>query len=1333
MLDATGLVQSANVAWLDLDSSRPSALTCVIGENLIDVCERHAGAASSGAAQLAAGIRSVLAGQEPAFSLPVPTFGDHGEEWPLVTVTGIRGIGGIGAVITLGMAPAVSSSASRRTRPSGSVAIQQFTPRLRRLSRLLATLGRVGEAIARTSSAQALYEQACRLAVEDGGLALAWVSAPDPLTGWYAPIAQFGTEHGFLDIVRAHPLSEPGPSPTARAAFEGRLDACNDLVNAPWKSACVTAAIAHGLRSVAAVPVVVSGKVHAVFVLAADVVDFFGEEENRLLHSLGEQLSFALTTIATRDGTDPDSRTLLPEQYYRELVEHSHDVVFALDSAHRVIFVNNAARWALGRMPAEMLGKSFDEFVSPRHTQAVGALLSEMMEKDGELTGFEIPVRHADGTDVYVSINARVLRRSDGTHSGVAGFARDVTERRLAEQEILLLNESLEARVAELIDANAMIEAGRLRNRRIIETSPIGIAIYDADGICVEANRSMLHHIGATSSAMIGTNFHEQESWKRSGLYQVALEVLKGDGPLSTVFDGVTAYGKHALLAVTLCPLAERDRRHLMLMTSDLSAFAESKAALEASETRYRSLVRQATDGIFFTSPEGLLTDVNEAGCRLMGRTLDQMLGRPFLTFVHQDDVEAARSQWSETAPGMSWESEGRLMRADGSEMVAELRAVKLDTGAMLGIARDVTERKAAEEALRLSEERFRLVSRATNDAIWDWDLSTDALWYNDAYFTLFGHRKSENNADISSWASRVHPEDAYRVIDGIHRAIHSGSEIWADEYRLRRGDGTFAYVLDRGHVIRDSDGMAVRVIGGMTDLTARKQSEERIAEQAALLDQAQDAILLKDLQGRVLFWSRGAERLYGFTVAEAVGRMASELHEADSTSHVAAMEQLMANGRWEGELKQATRDGRKLLVESRWTLTRTESGEPKSILVLNSDVTEKRRTEAQVLRAQRMDSLGTLAGGIAHDLNNVLAPVTMSLELLRERYVDAQSEQLLQTLITCTQRGADLVRQVLTFARGVEGERVKVNPLHLGRELQTFVRDTFPKSITFTLEQAPELHLLTGDPTQLNQVLLNLCVNARDAMPEGGQLTVSMQNVELDEVYAGMHPHSHAGRYVTFTVTDTGMGIPPELQERIFEPFFTTKDVGKGTGLGLSTCMAIVRSHSGFISLNSEPGRGTSFTVYIPAAEGSARDEFTTPASIASPIGHGELVLVVDDELAIREVAKVMLERFGYRVLLASHGAEALALYAQHSSTIDVVLTDMAMPIMDGPALIWALRAMNPNVRIVASSGLTDTHGLSRAVSAGVAHFVPKPYTGETMLRTLHTVLRGEGTTRGR
>ena len=549
-------------------------------------------------------------------------------------------------------------------------------------------------------------------------------------------------------------------------------------------------------------------------------------------------------------------------------------------------------------------------------------------------------------------------------------------------------------------------------------------------------------------------------------------------------------------------------------------------------------------------------------------------------------------------------------------------------------------------------------------------------------------------------------------------RLMNEHDSVRGFESQIFRKDGSIIWISENVRVIRNDAREVLYYEGTVEDITKRKQAEEQIEEQAALLDKTQDAIIVRDLDERILFWNKGAERMYGWTREEAMTSHISGIFSKNQE----AFNAVLKDGEWSGEIQRTAMDGRKLIVETRWTLLRDNEGNPKSILALTTDITEKKKIEAQLLRSQRMESIGTLASGIAHDLNNILAPILMSASILRE-LVPMEARSLTTGIEESAQRGSDIVKQVLTFARGIEGERVTLQARHLIREVVEIARETFPKSITIRSSAPKDLWTIIGDSTQVHQVLLNLSINARDAMPDGGTLMITAENLTVDECDAAMHPDAKSGHYLTINVTDSGTGIPQKIIDKIFDPFFTTKEIGKGTGLGLSTVIGIVKSHGGFVKVYSEPGKGSTFKVYLPASP-DAKPESQPKERPALPPGNGELILIADDEPAVRNVTELMLKRNGYTVLVATDGVDALAIYAQRMHEIKIVLTDVMMPLLDGTKLTRALKRINHNVAIIAATGQADDSRQSELKQLGVKAILLKPYRTDKLLTALHETI---------
>lgn len=486
-------------------------------------------------------------------------------------------------------------------------------------------------------------------------------------------------------------------------------------------------------------------------------------------------------------------------------------------------------------------------------------------------------------------------------------------------------------------------------------------------------------------------------------------------------------------------------------------------------------------------------------------------------------------------------------------------------------------------------------------------------------------------------------------------------------------------------------------------------------------MDQIRDLVLVWDASGVLRLCNPSAERFFGHTRREMEGLpLEILLAEAEGVDARGLFAQVLADGEWSGEISLAKIGRPNALLDSRWLVVRGGDAEP-VVLVIGTDVTEKRMMESRFLRSQRMESIGSLATGVAHDLNNIFLPISLAANMLRSSTDEVQRLSLHQMIDQSAQRGAEVVKQLLTFGRGLDGRRIELDPGLVMLEIRRMVLETFPKNIICDCRVSEALWTVNADPTQIHQVLLNLCVNARDAMPEGGTLSLTAENILFDEYYTSMNPDAEVGPYVVLLVGDTGVGIPAEHLERIFDPFFTTKEPGAGTGLGLSTVHGIVKGLGGFVQVRSQPSQGTSFRVYLPAIPRAVEVVETAPHELP-PEGRGELVLVVDDEEPVRQSICHLLEANGYVCQMAEDGRQGMVCFVKGRDRIRAIVTDVMMPGMDGAELIHAVRRLSTSVPILAMSGLPEKESVVAEEAANA--FISKPFVADELLCALHRLL---------
>jgi PAS domain S-box-containing protein len=900
------------------------------------------------------------------------------------------------------------------------------------------------------------------------------------------------------------------------------------------------------------------------------------EKEAFTLKALARQVMIQLELRRSLKAKDKNEGQLrASELRYRRLFEAAQDGVLILDVVTgRIDDANPYLCELLGFTRDEMIGKTVGE-LSPFKDIESNQVMLERLQKHGYVRYEDLPLEKRDGGKIAVEFVSNVYRAGD--HEVIQCNIRDITKAKATQEQLLWKTAFFEAQV---------------------NSAPDGILIVDSQGKMILQNQRMLDLWNFPQEFLDQSDDQERLDWvttqvknpegfahKVAYLYAHPNEVSCDEIELinGKIFDRYSAPvrgsdGKEYGRIWTFRDITERK------VASDLRRITQA---------RYRTLFEHAPDGILIADAEGYYIDGNASICRMLGLSHEELVGRHSSEIVAQSEIAQIDPALRAIKAKSDYHREWQFRRKDLTTFSAEVIATMMPDGNLLGMIRDITERKR-------TEARFRRLVDSNAQGVMFWSTKGGVTGANDAFLKMVSYTREDLEAGRIHSATMTPPEYAER---------------------------------DR---------------------------------------QCQDDLLTKGVCGP---YEKEYFRQDGSRVPVIVG--------------VAAFED-----------------------------------NPQEGVCFVIDLTERKKLEQQFLRAQRMESIGTLAGGIAHDLNNILAPILMSIEILKNVSTHPDALKVLGTIEISAKRGADIVRQVLSFARGLEGERIEVQPKHLLNDLENIIKNTFPKDIRLRISVPNDTWTILGDPTQVNQILLNLSVNARDAMPHGGVLTIKVENSLLDEHYAAMNSQAKPGRYVKISVTDSGVGVPPDLLDKIFEPFFTTKEFHKGTGLGLSTVMAIVKSHEGMVNVLSELGKGSTFEIYLPAMDNASGVNQASSEESDLPRGNNELILVVDDETAVLAITGQTLEAFGYRVLTATDGADAVAVYAEHRKEIALVITDMMMPIMSGPATIQALLRIDPKIKIIAASGLTANGSGAKPLTTSIKHFLKKPYTAAALLQTLRTAL---------
>jgi two-component system, cell cycle sensor histidine kinase and response regulator CckA len=675
-----------------------------------------------------------------------------------------------------------------------------------------------------------------------------------------------------------------------------------------------------------------------------------------------------------------------------------------------------------------------------------------------------------------------------------------------------------------------------------------------------------------------------------------------------------------------------------------------------------------------------------------------------------------------------NWSQEYRLITRSG-----EVRWFRDDNVALedriQAVVYDITERKRMEEALRESERRLNKSQEIAHLGSWDLDLLTNRLIWSDEVYRILGLGR-ELVSTYETFLDAVHPEDRSAVDEAFSGSLQEGKDSYEIEHRVvRKNSGEIRYVHERCEHIRDSSGRIVRSVGMVQDITERKQAEMAFALSE---EKYRKAFFLSPLwvvlstleEGRYIEVNETFLKTTGFNRREVIGRTGIDLgtwvRPGDRARIVAELEKIGSVKNI--EVQRRTQSG--TVLNMLFSAETVEIEGRKVMLSVSQDITEQKTLETELRQAQKMEAIGTLAGGIAHDFNNLLQAIGGYTQLLLwgKRENDPGHFEL-KEIEKAAGRAAVLIRQLLAFSRRVEGERRPMNLNQEVKHIENVLARTIPKMIRIEIHPGKGLWAVQADPIQIEQVLLNLGSNAADAMPEGGRLIIETFNVSLDEQYCRNHLGAAPGRYVLLSVSDTGHGMDRETVQHIFEPFFTTKKIGKGTGLGLASVYGIIKSCGGYVMCYSEVGQGTTFKIYLPALEGgtgSTRKE----EEEALPQGGNETILVVDDESAIRDFARKTLQRFGYNVLLAESGEEALEISKGRMKEIDLFILDIGMPGMGGYACLGEILKIDPSARVLIASGYSVNGRMNEILRSGAAGYIGKPYQLRNLLRKVRAIL---------
>jgi PAS domain S-box-containing protein len=1090
---------------------------------------------------------------------------------------------------------------------------------------------------------------------------------------------------------------------------------------------------------------------------------YAGTKQSALLVGLGLSMSFLGLCLAgmvhwrRRVHTFWAQQAGLEREHRRATERLSHvmraagDAILLLDGKGRVIEANEAAA-RIYLYPLEtMVGQIADKLCG-------GVIAALGAQADAGPVVRLVASERSDGTSFLAEMAVQSVQ-IDGVEYRLV-TVRDVTEREAQAEQLRRVtrlysalsqvNETIarEREPAAMLGevARILTDTGGFRcvwigrhdaaNRRIVREEAAGqvteffrnleVSVADPTSSLFTIDRAF--NTGAPCVVQDFFGAHElaigSKAAAEAGVRSAATLPLRQGGKLWGV---LAVYAEQAgMFGVEEVALLEK-------VAADVS-FALETSAAEEERKLLAAAINSSNTSVVITDASGRITWVNPSFTTMTGYTAEEAIGRnPRLLKSGQQPPEFYEQMWSQLANGRGWRGRFINRRKDGT-LFTEDAAIAPVFGAdgrvthYVAMKIDISAQLQAEAEAGDQRQRLQTLLEVTTESVAFADPQTgEFVEFNTRAHEALGYTREEfSRMNIGMIDAAQSPEDIRRHVGLMLRP--QGHSV---ETRHRTKSGELRDVIVRARPVQ----LLGRTLlsASWADITEARERERQVQAANIRLEEAQRMAHLgsweTDMRTKRSRWSKECFRIAGIEPQPEVDlqRFFDFVHPDDrervKTDYWQSVKQ---RGAFACDYRLVTKQGTIRFVQLRGEHEFDANGELLRSMGTLQDMTEKKQLQDELMRAQRLESIGMLAAGIAHDLNNVLAPILMAAPILRMRSPgDEKNRSLLRTLEKSAERGAGLVKQILSFAHGLSGQLQIVQAKHILRDIASVARETFPKLIEVREEVPADLWPITGHPSQVHQIVLNLAVNARDAMPTGGVLTIKGENVTLSDAAAAAIPGAKAGEWLVLHVEDTGTGIPAEVLERMWEAFYTTKGPGRGTGLGLATVRRIVEDHRGFIEVRTVVGHGTTFRIYLPIDRSAAKAEAAEETQAF--FGHEELILMVDDEETIREMAKIVLTDHNYRVITARDGAEAVALYSKHAQEISLVITDLDMPNLDGGGLARVIRHLNPNVRIIAISGLESSSATTKVRPEEFATaFLPKPFKHENLLNLVHHVLNG-------